>query len=1008
MLCRVDYDNVLGTGVHTALFYINGQLGRILDPGGAVTDFSYVTNNGKLLLTHERDAVQSDWVASVGGNITADASASYAEYDSLGRAMDLNLASPTGSSGDSANTPRHNYSYYSSTETRTTVAGLSPPQGFATRAHFDGAGRTTDSTDPQGITITNTWDVSDNLLSTTNSATGRETTKFYDADNRLTDTYGPAQSSCFGSDLHPTSECSSTVAHSSTAYDENIKGLTGAFWPNTTLTGSPTYHEGTDWNGGSMNLNWGASGPAGRFADNWSARYTGKIKMDSVGNYTVSAPADDGARVWIDDTLVYSHWTGESSTTQNVFNNATAGALHRIRVEFVETTGNASLDLQWIPPSGGSATDVSGSNLFPDLGLVTSTTTQDSTTNSPSVTTKTNYSSPEYGLVSSTVTDPSGLALSTQSTFEPLTGAGSAYLRQVTKTLPAGNQTTYTYYGNSDTPTNPCGGSTYNQGGMLSSTSNPAPGTGTQIIEHHYYDNAGRTIASWQNTDSPTCTSYDTRGRVTTVSIPAYGGSAARTITYNYNTTTTPLTTSVADSAGTISTTTDLDERATSTTDVWGKTTTTTYDIANRAISSTGPNGTVATDYDLYNNPQRTKLDGNEVGLYYFTNGELALVESDTGTSKAGNGTYFNIYRDSNTGKPTTNWVRHTSDYSQIARDDTSYSQSGRVVDESVDGSDVNTSGNNFQYDTAGRLTKAFVAGHTLTYGFANNSSCSGNGGLTNSGLNSDRMSLLDNSTTTSYCYDNADRLVWTGDSHYTSPSYDSHGNTTSLGGTTMTYDMNNRHVGTTSGGSTVTYTRDALDRIVERKLNGTTTARYSYCDSSDSPCATLDGSSNVVERNVSLVGGAVITKRTSGGDVWSYPNIHGDVMTTTDGSGVKQGSTFAYDPFGQPLNGQPDNAGANFDKGWLGSNSKFTEHEGSLDTVEMGARQYASGLGRFLSVDPVAGGSANDYDYVNQDPINNFDFQGTLTNPTSLILYYGNWAMQTANRIYGDLTPAE
>jgi hypothetical protein len=42
-----------------------------------------------------------------------------------------------------------------------------------------------------------------------------------------------------------------------------------------------------------------------------------------------------------------------------------------------------------------------------------------------------------------------------------------------------------------------------------------------------------------------------------------------------------------------------------------------------------------------------------------------------------------------------------------------------------------------------------------------------------------------------------------------------------------------------------------------------------------------------------------------------------------------------------------------------------------------MGARSYIPQLGRFLTPDPAPGGSANAYDYADQDPINNFDLNG-------------------------------
>jgi len=42
-----------------------------------------------------------------------------------------------------------------------------------------------------------------------------------------------------------------------------------------------------------------------------------------------------------------------------------------------------------------------------------------------------------------------------------------------------------------------------------------------------------------------------------------------------------------------------------------------------------------------------------------------------------------------------------------------------------------------------------------------------------------------------------------------------------------------------------------------------------------------------------------------------------------------------------------------------------------------MGVRLYNPATGRFLQVDPVYGGNANDYDYCNADPINCTDLDG-------------------------------
>jgi YD repeat-containing protein len=204
---------------------------------------------------------------------------------------------------------------------------------------------------------------------------------------------------------------------------------------------------------------------------------------------------------------------------------------------------------------------------------------------------------------------------------------------------------------------------------------------------------------------------------------------------------------------------------------------------------------------------------------------------------------------------------------------------------------------NSYTYDNADRLTAATEPGHTYTYSYAASGGC---GSLTTAGLNSDRTSSTDNGTATTYCYNTGDQLTSTTAPNHSGITYDTDGNTLTLGPDTFAYDERDQNLYFKTSTTKVTYTRDVDERIYETVVNAGSTytqvSYYEYSDDSNNPSGVVNTLTNVTEQFIDLVGGVTLAASSNQTQVWSYPNLHGDDVDTTDGSGNKTGSTLNFD----------------------------------------------------------------------------------------------------------------
>ncbi|MEO7803288.1 MAG: PA14 domain-containing protein [Actinomycetota bacterium] len=162
---------------------------------------------------------------------------------------------------------------------------------------------------------------------------------------------------------------------------------------------------------------------------------------------------------------------------------------------------------------------------------------------------------------------------------------------------------------------------------------------------------------------------------------------------------------------------------------------------------------------------------------------------------------------------------------------------------------------------------------------------------------------------------------------------------------------------------------------VLKVAVESRTEVKMRYSGSSDSPVAETDAAGTLTRKMTNGPAGLVTEYRGASLTAsYMYTSGHGDVVATADAAGVVT-ATYRYDPFGNLINPGTDPDQGVWKNRYVGKSQR--PYDTATGLIVMGARPYDPLLGRFLSRDPVAGGSCNDYDYVCQDPINDYDLTG-------------------------------
>ncbi|KKL80138.1 hypothetical protein LCGC14_2007760, partial [marine sediment metagenome] len=617
------------------------------------------------------------------------------------------------------------------------------------------------------------------------------------------------------------------------------------------------------------------------------------------------------------------------------------------------------------------------------------------------------YENPIKGTPLSQTLDPNGLALTSQLQY-----GNDPYGRVTGQTLASGMSSRFTYWAGESAACS----AAYTQAGSLASVTIPhATQANTDGRRTTLFHNASGQQVGVQVDDQPaTCMSYDNRGRMTSMTVPAIDGSAAKQLEVSYGLNGNLFSSTQRSTVDTVVTTTraraDLSGRIHESIDAWGTTVTTAYDAVQRTTTQT----TVISDAygQQYSTVMVSSFDDQD-RLFSVSRNGTAMIEQISYEDKSaqidyGNGTSLstalNVYGqlDQQTLK--------LPDGSVIS-DTLSLSPSGRILEQTLINASGDTASYAYSYDAVLRLSDASLSGnhpalgkngYQWHYGFGTGSGLNPNAGKDGAVTQETVTGPDGNSVTKTFSYNYVDGLsaISASDpSQAMTVAYDASGyNMTQLSrgngdSLSLSYDQSAQLTrASDSQGKSVAYTRNASGGILAKVTTQTD------ADSGEETVQTilysagwaLNEQRQPISQTFALAGGVTVTATADNSDSqWQYSSLQSHALATTGGQGELRGGITLYSPYGEVLTAHPDTLDGAPHTGYDGASGVTTETF-AIDINLMGDRIYIPSIHSFTTLDPTFNGGTSPYNYANADPINLNDPTGNA--PEANILEGGFW----------------